>query len=81
MAPELKVLCHTAGVEDVFADCISRKVVVKGKKAAANPMKVVEHVQKKTGHMVELISPIPPPLEEKKEEKKEPEPAKPEEVS
>jgi len=82
MAPELKVLCHTAGVEDVFADCISRKVVVKGKKAAANPMKVVEHVQKKTGHMVELISPIPPPPEEKKEEeKKEPEPAKPEEVS
>ena len=81
MAPELKVLCHTAGVEDVFADCISHKVVVKGKKAAAEPMKVMEYVHKKTGHMVELISPIPPPPEEKKEEEKkeEPEPPKPEE--
>jgi hypothetical protein len=74
-------LCLTAGVEDVIADSISRKVVVKGKKAAANPMKVVEYVQKKTGHKVELISPIPPPLEEKKEEEKkeETEPPKPEE--
>ena len=81
MAPELKFLCRTAGVEDVFADCISRKVVVKGKKAAAEPMKVMEYVHKKTGHMVELISPIPPPPEEKKEEEKkeEPEPPKPEE--
>ncbi|RLM74979.1 hypothetical protein C2845_PM15G06250 [Panicum miliaceum] len=76
-----KILRRFDGVEDVFADAISRKVVVKGKKAAANPMKVVEHVQKKTGHKVELISPIPPPPEEKKEEenKEEPKPPKPEE--
>ncbi|PUZ46864.1 hypothetical protein GQ55_7G117000 [Panicum hallii var. hallii] len=76
-----KILRRFDGVEDVIADSISRKVVVKGKKAAANPMKVVEYVQKKTGHKVELISPIPPPLEEKKEEEKkeETEPPKPEE--
>lgn len=53
-------------------------MVVKGKKAAADPMKVVERVQKKTGRKVELLSPMPPPKEEKKEEEKkgEPEPPK-----
>jgi hypothetical protein len=67
-------------------------VLVKGKKAAADPMKVVERVQKKTGRKVELLSPMPPPPEveeEKKddeadkkkddEKKAEPEPPKPEE--
>ena len=70
-----------AGVEDVIADSKAHKVLVKGKKAAAEPMKVVERVQKKTGRKVELLSPIPPPSEEKKEEEKkeEPEPPKPEE--
>jgi len=63
-------------VEDVIADSKAHKVVVKGKKAAADPMKVVARVQKKTGRKVELLSPIPPPPEEKKEE---PEPPKPEE--
>lgn len=55
-------------------------MVVKGKKAAADPMKVVERVQKKTGRKVELLLPMPPPKEEKKEEEKkeEPEPPKPE---
>lgn len=55
-------------------------MVVKGKKVAAEPMKVVERVQKKTGRKVELLSPMPPPKEEKKEEEKkeEPEPPKPE---
>jgi hypothetical protein len=69
-----------AGVEDVVADSKSHKVVVKGKKAAADPMRVVERVQKKTGRKVELLSPIPPPTppEEKKAEE-EPEPPKPEE--
>jgi hypothetical protein len=69
-------------VEDVIADSKAHKVVVKGKKPAADPMKVVERVQKKTGRKVELLSPIPPPPEEekKKEEKKEePAPPKPEE--
>ena len=69
-----------AGVEDVIADSKAHKVLVKGKKVAAEPMKVVERVQKKTGRKVELLSPIPPPPEEKEEEKKEePEPPKPEE--
>ena len=65
----------------MIADSKAHKVVVKGKKAAADPMKVVERVQKKTGRKVELLSPIPAPLEEKKEEEKkeEPEPPKPEE--
>jgi hypothetical protein len=68
-------------VEDVSADSKAHKVVVKGKKAAADPMKVVERVQKKTSRKVELLSPLPPPKEEKKEEeKKEPaEPPKPDE--
>ncbi|KAJ1270673.1 hypothetical protein BS78_06G069700 [Paspalum vaginatum] len=75
-----KILKRFDGVEDVIADSKAHKVVVKGKKAAAEPMKVVERVQKKTGRKVELLSPIPPPPEEKKEEeKKAPEPPKPEE--
>ncbi|CAN6251666.1 unnamed protein product [Urochloa humidicola] len=76
-----KILKGFDGVEDVSADSKAHKVVVKGKKAAAEPMKVVERVQKKTGRKVELLSPMPPPKEEKKEEEKkeEPEPPKPEE--
>ena len=62
----------------MIADSKAHKVVVKGKKAAADPMKVVARVQKKTGRKVELLSPIPPPLKEE-EEKEEPEPPKPEE--
>jgi hypothetical protein len=79
---EMEILwVGTAGVEEVIADSKAHKVVVKGKKAAADPLKVVERVQKKTGRKVELLSPIPPPPEEKKEEEKkeEPEPPKPEE--
>lgn len=75
MAPKWKLCVGIAGVEDVFADATERKVVVKGKKAAADPMKLVEHIRKKTNHIVQLISPILPPPEEKKEE---PEPPKPE---
>ncbi|WVZ75300.1 hypothetical protein U9M48_023370 [Paspalum notatum var. saurae] len=76
-----KILKGFDGVEDVSADSKSHKVIVKGKKAAADPMKVVQRVQKKTGRKVELLSPVPPPKEEKKEEEKkeEPEPPKPEE--
>ncbi|RLN07879.1 triadin-like [Panicum miliaceum] len=75
-----KILKGFDGVEDVSADSKAHKVVVKGKKAAADPMKVVERVQKKTGRKVELLSPMPPVEEEKEEEKKEePEPPKPEE--
>ena len=48
------------------ADSKASKVVVKGK--AADPMKVCERLQKKSGKKVELISPLPKPPEEKKEE-------------
>ncbi|XP_038986883.1 heavy metal-associated isoprenylated plant protein 7-like isoform X2 [Phoenix dactylifera] len=67
------------GVEEVKTDCRNYKVVVKGKKAAEDPLKVVERVQKKTGRKVELLTPLPPPKPEKEEEKKEEEKPKPEE--
>ncbi|XP_044491304.1 heavy metal-associated isoprenylated plant protein 7-like [Mangifera indica] len=63
------------GVEDVMTDCKSQKVVVKGEKA--DPLKVLERVQRKTHRKVELLSPIPkPPAEEEKkpEEKEKPKP-------
>lgn len=56
-----------------MTECRNHKVVVKGKKAAEDPMKVVERVQKKTGRKVELLTPLPPPKPEKKEEKTKPE--------
>ncbi|KAJ4814739.1 Heavy metal transport/detoxification superfamily protein [Rhynchospora pubera] len=59
------------GVEDVKTDSKAHNVVVKGKKAAENPMKVVDRVQKKTGRKVELLSPIPPPPPKREEKKKE----------
>ncbi|GLU18563.1 hypothetical protein SLE2022_348560 [Rubroshorea leprosula] len=63
------------GVEDVMTDCKNHKVVVKGEKA--DPMKVLQRVQRKSHRQVELISPIPkPPVEEAKkdEEKEKPKP-------
>ncbi|XP_061373749.1 heavy metal-associated isoprenylated plant protein 7-like [Gastrolobium bilobum] len=63
------------GVEDVITDCKSHKVVVKGEKA--DPVKVLERVQRKSHRQVELLSPIPkPPAEDEKkpEEKEEPKP-------
>ncbi|KAL0905576.1 hypothetical protein M5K25_024007 [Dendrobium thyrsiflorum] len=67
------------GVEEVTTDCKTHKVVVKGKKAAEDPLKVVERVQKKSGRKVELLTPLPPPKPEKKEEEKKEEKPKPEE--
>ncbi|XP_027367402.1 heavy metal-associated isoprenylated plant protein 7-like [Abrus precatorius] len=67
-----KALKGFEGVEEVTADSKTSKVVVKGK--AANPIKVRERLQKKSGKKVELISPLPKPPEEKKEEIKEPQP-------
>jgi hypothetical protein len=77
----MKMCVGIVGVEDVIADSKTHKVVVKGKKVAADPTKVVEYVQKKTGLKVGLLTPIPLPLEEKKEEERKegPEPPKPEE--
>ncbi|XP_076960942.1 heavy metal-associated isoprenylated plant protein 7-like [Bidens hawaiensis] len=64
------------GVEDIQTDCKTHKVVVKGEKA--DPIKVLERVQKKSHRKVELLSPVPkPPAEEPKVEVKEP--PKPEE--
>ncbi|WJZ96042.1 hypothetical protein VitviT2T_014766 [Vitis vinifera] len=57
------------GVEDVTTDSKASKVVVKGK--TADPIKVCERIQKKSGRKVELISPLPKPPEENKEEPKE----------
>ncbi|KAK7262074.1 hypothetical protein RJT34_29634 [Clitoria ternatea] len=54
------------GVEEVSADSRASKVVVKGK--TADPIKVRERLQKKSGKKVELISPLPKPPEEKKQE-------------
>lgn len=65
------------GVEEVSADSKSSKVVVKGK--AADPMKVLKRLQKKSGKKVELISPLPKPPQDKKEEEEIKEPPKPEE--
>ncbi|PIA33826.1 hypothetical protein AQUCO_04000118v1 [Aquilegia coerulea] len=69
------------GVEDVQTDCKSHKVIVKGKTAAADPLKVCERVQKKSHRKVELLSPIPKPPEEdaKKTEEETKENPKPEE--
>ncbi|KAI4343592.1 hypothetical protein L6164_010926 [Bauhinia variegata] len=59
------------GVEDVITDCKTSKVVVKGEKA--DPLKVLERVQRKSHRQVQLLSPIPkpPPPEEKKPEEEE----------
>ncbi|KAL3374160.1 hypothetical protein AABB24_005895 [Solanum stoloniferum] len=65
------------GVEDVLTDCKSHKVVVKGEKA--DPLKVLERVQKKSHRKVELLSPIPKPPAEEAKKPEEKEIAKPEE--
>ncbi|KAI3961027.1 hypothetical protein MKX01_014359 [Papaver californicum] len=72
-----KCLRGFEGVEDVKTDCKTHIVTVKGKKAAENPLKVLERVQRKSHRKVELLSPIPKPpseddkkIEEKKEEPK-----------
>ncbi|XP_057770230.1 heavy metal-associated isoprenylated plant protein 7-like [Salvia miltiorrhiza] len=46
------------GEEDVTTDCKTSKVVVKGEKA--DPLKVLERVQRKSHRQVELISSISP---------------------
>lgn len=57
------------GVEDVQTDCKAQKVVVKGEKA--DPVKVLERVQRKSHRQVELISPVPkPPAAAAEEESK-----------
>ena len=62
------MLFFLAGVEGVETDCKSHKVVVKGEKA--DPIKVLERVQRKSHRQVELLSPIPKPPEPAAEEPK-----------
>ncbi|KAK6124760.1 hypothetical protein DH2020_041494 [Rehmannia glutinosa] len=58
------------GVEEVTADYKASKVVVKGK--AADPVKVCQRIQRKSGKKVEIVSPLPkPPPENKQPEIKE----------
>ncbi|XP_004503738.1 heavy metal-associated isoprenylated plant protein 7-like [Cicer arietinum] len=66
-----------SGVEDVVTDCKSHKVVVKGEKA--DPLKVLERVQRKSHRQVELLSPIPKPPTEDEKKSEENEKPKPEE--
>lgn len=66
-------VCLSLGVEEVLTDCKSHNVVIKGEKA--DPLKVLERIQRKSHRKVELLSPIPKPPEEKKvpeEEKPKP---------
>ncbi|CAN7115226.1 hypothetical protein BRARA_C01517 [Brassica rapa] len=72
------------GVEDVTTDCKNSKVVVKGEKA--DPLKVLQRLQRKSHRPVELLSPIPEPKPvsdepEKKEEKPKPQEKKEEVVT
>lgn len=55
----ISIECVGSGVEEVITDCRTSKVVVKGEKA--DPLKVLERIQRKSHRQVELISPIPPP--------------------
>ncbi|KAG7034012.1 Heavy metal-associated isoprenylated plant protein 8 [Cucurbita argyrosperma subsp. argyrosperma] len=69
------------GVENVTTDSRAGKVVVKGKEA--DPLKVCERLQKKSGRKVELISPLPKPAPEEqqpKEDDKQPKEEKKEEA-
>ncbi|CAI0446500.1 unnamed protein product [Linum tenue] len=63
------------GVEDVMTDCKTSKVVVKGEKA--DPLKVLDRIQRKSHRQVELISPIPKPPSEDDKKKAEDEKPKP----
>ncbi|KAK9103337.1 hypothetical protein Sjap_020591 [Stephania japonica] len=65
------------GVEDVETDCKAHKVIVKGKQA--DPLKVLERVQKKSHRQVELLSPIPKPPSPEEEKKARGRKPKPEE--
>ncbi|KAF8054941.1 hypothetical protein N665_1308s0006 [Sinapis alba] len=72
------------GVEDVITDCKTSKVVVKGEKA--DPLKILQRLQRKSHREVVLLCPIPEPKPvsdepEKKEEKPKPQEKKEEVVT
>ncbi|KAL1559991.1 heavy metal-associated isoprenylated plant protein 7-like [Salvia divinorum] len=65
------------GVEEVRADCKASKVVVKVKGKGADPIKVCQRIEKKSGRKVKIISPLPNKEEEddnKLQENKDPQP-------
>lgn len=66
--------CSEIGVEEVTADCKASKVVVKGK--TADPIKVCQRIQKKSGRKAVIISPLPkqPPQEDDKQQENKEEP-------
>lgn len=57
------------GVEDVKTDWKTHTIVVKGEKA--DPLKVLERIQKKSHRQVELLSPVPKSPAEQPEKIKE----------
>ncbi|CAI9267318.1 unnamed protein product [Lactuca saligna] len=65
------------GVEDVKTDCKTQTVVVKGEKA--DPLKVLERIQKKIHRQVELLSPVPKPPADQPKKVEDKEASKPEE--
>ncbi|KAL9272645.1 Heavy metal-associated isoprenylated plant protein 7-like protein [Drosera capensis] len=69
-----KCLRGFQGVEDVITDCKTHKVIVKGERA--DPLKVLERVQRKSHRNVELLSPIPKPPEAAAAASEEKEPVK-----
>ncbi|MBA0858633.1 hypothetical protein Goshw_029036 [Gossypium schwendimanii] len=64
------------GVEDVMTDCRTHKVVVKGEKA--DPLKVLERVQRNSHRKIELLSQIPKPPAPEEEKTEDKEKSKPE---
>lgn len=74
------MVCVETGVEEVTADYKESKVVVKGKDA--DPVKVCQRIQKKSGRKVEIISPLPKPpeLDKQQQNKEEPQEEKKAEV-
>ncbi|GMH26854.1 hypothetical protein Nepgr_028697 [Nepenthes gracilis] len=58
------------GVEEVKADCNTSKVVVKGK-TTVDPEKLCRRIRQKSGRKAELISSLPNPSEETKDDGKD----------
>ncbi|BBG93872.1 Heavy metal transport/detoxification superfamily protein [Prunus dulcis] len=73
-----KCLKGVEGIEDVTVDYANQRVVVKGKRA--NPLKVLERLQKKYSSNAELISPKPKPENKEKKEPQKKEEAQPQAV-
>ncbi|XP_023006442.1 heavy metal-associated isoprenylated plant protein 7-like [Cucurbita maxima] len=60
------------GVENVETDCVNQRVVVKMKGEKADPLKILERLERKSHRRVELISPILEPIDHPKTEDNKP---------